>query len=74
MNSRSLGASAVFAWPEAKIAVMSAEAAVGILHRKRLAAAHDDDERAELRQRLIAEHTLVAGVSPAPWRWASSTK
>ncbi|MEV6154538.1 carboxyl transferase domain-containing protein [Nonomuraea sp. NPDC052129] len=61
MNSRSLGASAVFAWPEAKIAVMSAEAAVGILHRKRLAAAHDDDERAELRQRLVAEHTLVAG-------------
>lgn len=60
MNSRSLGASAVFAWPEAKIAVMSAEAAVGILHRKRLAAAHDD-ERAELRRQLVAEHTRVAG-------------
>jgi acetyl-CoA/propionyl-CoA carboxylase carboxyl transferase subunit len=60
MNSRSLGASAVFAWPEARIAVMSAEAAVGILHRKRLAAAHDD-ERAELRRQLVAEHTRVAG-------------
>ena len=39
MNSRSLGATAVFAWPDAEVAVMGAKAAVGILHRKKLAAA-----------------------------------
>ncbi|GAB2663716.1 acyl-CoA carboxylase subunit beta [Saccharopolyspora gloriosae] len=60
MNSRSLGASAVFAWPDAEVAVMSAKAAVGVLHRKRLAAATDDD-RPALEQALIAEHERVAG-------------
>lgn len=60
MNSRSLGATAVFAWPEAKVAVMSAEAAVGVLHRKRLAAA-GDDEREALRLRLVDEHVRTAG-------------
>ena len=39
MNSRSLGATQVFAWPDAEVAVMGAKAAVGILHRKKLAAA-----------------------------------
>ena len=39
MNSRALGATAVFAWPNAEIAVMGAKAAVGILHRRKLAAA-----------------------------------
>ena len=38
MNARSLGATAVFAWPGAEVAVMGAKAAVGILHRKKLAA------------------------------------
>ncbi len=60
MNSRALGATAVFAWPDAEIAVMGAETAVGILHRKRLAAAADH-ERDALKGRLIAEHTTMAG-------------
>jgi acetyl-CoA/propionyl-CoA carboxylase carboxyl transferase subunit len=60
LNSRALGATAVFAWPEAQIAVMGAEAAVGILHRKRLAAAAEH-ERDELKSRLVAEHTRIAG-------------
>ncbi len=59
MNSRSLGATAVYAWPQAEVAVMGAEAAVGILHRKKLAAAGGDRE--ELRTQLIAEHERVAG-------------
>nr|WP_278259533.1 carboxyl transferase domain-containing protein [Nocardioides convexus] len=37
MNSRSLGATRVFAWPGAEIAVMGPLAAVRILHRRRLA-------------------------------------
>jgi acetyl-CoA/propionyl-CoA carboxylase carboxyl transferase subunit len=60
MNSRALGATAVFAWPEAEIAVMGAKAAVGILHRKKLAAA-PDDERDALHDRLAAEHERIAG-------------
>ena len=55
MNSRSLGATAVFAWPDAEIAVMGAKAAVGILHRKKLAAA-PDDEREALHDQLAEEH------------------
>ncbi|TWP50503.1 acyl-CoA carboxylase subunit beta [Lentzea tibetensis] len=60
MNSRSLGATTVFAWPDAEVAVMGADAAVGILHRKKLAAA-PEHARAELRARLVAEQLEVAG-------------
>jgi acetyl-CoA/propionyl-CoA carboxylase carboxyl transferase subunit len=60
MNSRSLGATAVFAWPEAEIAVMGAEAAVKILHRRKLAAVAGD-ERESLMTELVAEHTRLAG-------------
>ena len=60
MNSKSLGATAVFAWPDAEIAVMGAKAAVGILHRRKLAAA-PDDEREALHVALADEHAKVAG-------------
>ncbi|MEV0408062.1 carboxyl transferase domain-containing protein [Actinoallomurus sp. NPDC050550] len=60
MNSRSLGATKVFAWPDAEVAVMGAESAVEILHRRQLAAA-GPEERAELRLRLLDEHRRTAG-------------
>jgi acetyl-CoA/propionyl-CoA carboxylase carboxyl transferase subunit len=60
MNSRSLGATAVFAWPGAEVAVMGASAAVGILHRRKLAAAQPED-RAALKDELVAEHEKIAG-------------
>ncbi len=60
MNSRALGATAVYAWPDAEVAVMGASAAVGILHRKKLAAA-PPGEREALHARLAAEHEKVAG-------------
>jgi acetyl-CoA/propionyl-CoA carboxylase carboxyl transferase subunit len=60
MNSRALGATAVFAWPLAEVAVMGASAAVNILHRKKLAAA-PPDEREALRERLVQEQMAVAG-------------
>jgi acetyl-CoA/propionyl-CoA carboxylase carboxyl transferase subunit len=60
MNSRSLGATAVFAWPGAEVAVMGAKAAVGILHRKKLAAA-PPGEREALHAQLAAEHERIAG-------------
>jgi acetyl-CoA/propionyl-CoA carboxylase carboxyl transferase subunit len=60
MNSRSLGASAVFAWPNAEVAVMGAGAAVNILHRRKLATA-PAEQREALRARLIDEQTQQAG-------------
>jgi acetyl-CoA/propionyl-CoA carboxylase carboxyl transferase subunit len=60
MNSRSLGATAVFAWPGAEVAVMGASAAVGILHRKKLAAA-PPGERERLHAQLAEEHARIAG-------------
>ncbi|MGA5303815.1 acyl-CoA carboxylase subunit beta [Nucisporomicrobium flavum] len=60
MNSRALGATAVFAWPTAEIAVMGASAAVTILHRRKLAAA-PHDEREALREALVEEQTRTAG-------------
>ncbi|MEV6599232.1 carboxyl transferase domain-containing protein [Actinoplanes sp. NPDC051346] len=60
MNSRSLGATAVFAWPNAEVAVMGASAAVNILHRKKLAAA-PHEERDALREQLIQEQITTAG-------------
>jgi acetyl-CoA/propionyl-CoA carboxylase carboxyl transferase subunit len=60
MNSRSLGATAVFAWPNAELAVMGASAAVNILHRKKLAAA-PPEQREALRAQLIEEQSTFAG-------------
>jgi acetyl-CoA/propionyl-CoA carboxylase carboxyl transferase subunit len=60
MNSRALGATAVVAWPDAEVAVMGARAAVGILHRKTIAAAPDHEKDA-LLARLVAEHEAIAG-------------
>jgi acetyl-CoA/propionyl-CoA carboxylase carboxyl transferase subunit len=60
MNSRSLGATAVFAWPDAEVAVMGAKAAVGILHKKKLAAT-PEHEREALHDELALEHERIAG-------------
>ncbi|GAB3298108.1 acyl-CoA carboxylase subunit beta [Parasphingorhabdus pacifica] len=60
MNARSLGATTVFAWPEAEVAVMGAKAAVGVLHRKALAAA-PEEEREALQDKLVEEHEQTAG-------------
>ena len=53
MGSKHLGADVNFAWPTAQIAVMGAQGAVNILHRKTLAETTDPDRR---RQELIAEY------------------
>ena len=60
MNAKCLGATAVYAWPDAEVAVMGAKAAVGILHRRALAAATEEDREA-LHVRLAAEHEQIAG-------------
>jgi acetyl-CoA carboxylase carboxyltransferase component len=49
MNSRAVRADVVFAWPTAEIAVMGAQGAVNVIHRRELADADDAEvKRAEL--------------------------
>ncbi|QNF93043.1 MULTISPECIES: carboxyl transferase domain-containing protein [Janibacter] len=63
MNSRSLGATKVFAWPDAHVAVMGSVAAIRILHRRRLAEV-DEAEVAEVEQQLADEHDRLSGGLP----------
>jgi acetyl-CoA/propionyl-CoA carboxylase carboxyl transferase subunit len=60
MNSRSLGATRVFAWPGAEIAVMGPVAAIRILHRRTLAGV-PPDKLHEVEADLAAEHQREAG-------------
>ncbi len=60
MNSRSIGATKVFAWPGAEVAVMGALAAVRILHRRKLAEV-SVDLRPRVEAELAAEHERIAG-------------
>ena len=74
MNARSLGATAVFAWPGAEVAVMGAKAAVGILHRKKLAAVPPRRARGPARAAGRASTSGSPAASTAPCRSASSTR
>ena len=60
MNSRSLGATKVFAWPTAEVSVMGAVAAVRVLHR-RLLADMPEEQRESMELELAAEHEQVSG-------------
>lgn len=55
MAGRQYESDHLVAWPTAEISVMGPEGAVNILHRRALAEAAGEAERAELRTRLIAE-------------------
>ncbi len=57
MGSKSLGADLNFAWPGAKMAVLGAEGAVNIIHRRELKAAASAGENvAKLREQLIEDY------------------
>ena len=60
MNSRSLGATKVFAWPGAEIAVMGPIAAIRILHRRTIAGV-PPDKLHEVEAGLAAEHQRETG-------------
>lgn len=60
MNSASLGATKVYAWPDAEVAVMGAVAAIRILHRKRLAEV-PPESREQVELELAAEHEVISG-------------
>jgi len=59
MNSRSLNATKVFAWPDAEVAVMGARRPSESCTRKLAATA--DDEREVLHDKLAEEHERIAG-------------
>jgi acetyl-CoA/propionyl-CoA carboxylase carboxyl transferase subunit len=61
MNSRALGATRVFAWRSAEIAVMGPVAAIRILHRRQLAAVTSEEDRARLESQLAADHAATVG-------------
>jgi acetyl-CoA carboxylase carboxyltransferase component len=64
MNCRDLGADLVLAWPDAQLGIMSARAAVGIVHRRELAAAEDvDGELARLADAYAGEHLHAAAAA-----------
>jgi adenylyl-sulfate kinase len=71
MNSKDLGADAAFAWPAAEIGIMGPEAAVNIIHRRRLleaaSAEHEADRLARryARAHLSAEAALRLGAIDA---------
>lgn len=60
MNSKALGATRVFAWPQAEVSVMGAVAAVRVLHRRILADV-PVDQREAMELELAAEHDKISG-------------
>jgi acetyl-CoA/propionyl-CoA carboxylase carboxyl transferase subunit len=60
MNSRSLGATKVFAWPGAEIEVMGAVAAIRILHRRKLSEV-EPDRIQEVEAELARQHGKTTG-------------
>jgi len=57
MDSRSVGADLAYAWPSNEIAVMGAEGAASIIHRREIAAADNPERR---RQELTTEYADTA--------------
>jgi acetyl-CoA carboxylase carboxyltransferase component len=61
MNSRDLGADLVLAWPQAELGIMSATAAVGIIHRRAEPADRAGLAAAYADQHLSADAAAAAG-------------
>ncbi len=53
MNARGIRADLVFAWPSAEIAVMGAQGAVNIIHRREISSTKEPDK---VRSELIADY------------------
>ena len=72
MNSKSLGAHWTFAWSGAEIGIMGASQAVGLIHRRELAAAAEPElAAARLSEAYAAEHLTARAARP---RRATSTR
>jgi acetyl-CoA carboxylase carboxyltransferase component len=61
MNSKDLGADLALAWPDAEIGIMGPRQAVGIVHRRDIAAADDPEAaHARLTEQYADEHVSAA--------------
>src|SRR6185436_17685993 len=61
MNSKDLGADLAFAWPDAQIGIMGPKQAVGIVHKRDIAAAEDPEaEHDPLAEAYADEHVSAA--------------
>ena len=60
MNSKALGATRVFAWPQAEVSVMGAVAAVRVIHR-RILADLPAQQRESMELELATEHEKISG-------------
>jgi propionyl-CoA carboxylase beta chain len=69
MSSKYVRTDMVYAWPTAKIAVMGAESAVSILHRKELAEAERPGQHDEVREHFITQFRETFG---SPYAAAAS--
>ncbi|MDQ6607008.1 MAG: methylmalonyl-CoA carboxyltransferase, partial [Actinomycetota bacterium] len=66
MNSRDLGADLVLAWPDAELGIMSARAAVGIVHGRELRVADDAEaQRARLVDAYVHDHLRAEAAAAA---------
>lgn len=65
MNSRDMGADVVLAWPTASVAVMGAEGAANVIHRREIQAA--DDPEAVRAEKVAAYRAAYDN----PWRAAA---
>jgi acetyl-CoA carboxylase carboxyltransferase component len=64
MNSKDLGADLALAWPGAQIGIMGAKQAVGIVHKRDIAAADDPEaERDRLADAYAGEHVSAAAAA-----------
>ena len=66
MNSKSIGADVVYAWPNASIGMMDAEAAVKIMYADEIAGA--DDSLALIREKAAAYQELQSSAVSAAKR------
>jgi acetyl-CoA carboxylase carboxyltransferase component len=64
MNSKDLGADLALAWPDAQIGIMGPKQAVGIVHRRDIAAADDPErEHDRLADEYAADHVSAAAAA-----------
>jgi len=64
MNSKDLGADLYLAWSRAELGIMGAHQAVGVVHRRALAAASDpEQERLRLADAYATEHLSAAAAA-----------
>jgi acetyl-CoA carboxylase carboxyltransferase component len=65
MSSKHLGAELYLAWSRAELGIMGAEQAVGVVHRRALAAADDPSlERRRLADAYAVEQQSCSPASP----------